>query len=106
LYSSHHLLFSFVYPNDVVTKFGFDESVDLIQRLIKTGSTEFPHHLPFVEPSEVTASLSTGAFAVFFGGFLKDFERFLRLLNFREYSHRIGFLTQQDVAGMCSTDGH
>ncbi|SVE00877.1 uncharacterized protein METZ01_LOCUS453731, partial [marine metagenome] len=50
---------SFVYPDQVIAEIRLDEAVDLIQRLFKTGRTEFSRHLPFVEPSELTASLST-----------------------------------------------
>ena len=76
-------------PDEVVSKFRFDEAIDFIQWLFKTRRTEFPHHLPFVEPSEVTASLSTGTFTVFLGSLFKDLARFLRLLNFSEYSYRV-----------------
>ena len=93
-------------PDEVVSKFRFDEAIDFIQWLFKTRRTEFPHHLPFVEPSEVATPLSTGAFTVFLCGLLKDLERFSRLLNFGENSNCIGFLTQQDVTCMRSSDGH
>ena len=76
-------------PDEVVSKFRFDEAIDFIQWLFKTRRTEFPHHLPFVEPSEVATPLSTGAFAVFLRRLLKDLERFLCTLNFSEYSHCI-----------------
>ena len=81
-------------PDEMIAEFCFDEAINFIQGLFKTRCTEFAYHLPFVKPSEVTAALPTGTFAVFLGGLLKHLPRFARLLNLRQQSNCIGFLAQ------------
>jgi hypothetical protein len=43
-------ILAFMYPNQMVTKFGFDKSIHFLCRLLKACGTKFTHHLPFIEP--------------------------------------------------------